>query len=68
MGFRGFSACVRRSFTLSTKLRGLSAYRRPSFFFYMDGTYSLDSGDWITNLNVRCTGVRDMCGGLGDCM
>ena len=27
-----FSACVRRSSSLSTKLRGLSAHRRPSFF------------------------------------
>ena len=28
-----FSACVRRSSFLSTKLSGLSAHRRPSFFF-----------------------------------
>ena len=31
---RVFSACVRRSSSLSTKLRGLSAHRRPSFFFF----------------------------------
>ena len=44
-----FSACVRRSSSLSTKLRGLSTHRRPSFFFSAKHTLNPNSisSKWI---------------------
>jgi len=42
-----FSACVRRSSSLSTKLRGLSAHRRPSFFY-------MRSPSWASNPKKHC--------------